>query len=456
LPIRPALPIVPARLRCGVYQRFKRAKIAVNSTDNEANGNVDYAKGTESRIEKEITVIRPFCLTRKMTMMWASAVFCVLIGAAALQAQSGDRVLPAALRSPAADPVLDAPTAPANPIVDPAVQQTSGCAGCGLHGYGGHGCAGGGCGGYGGANGCYPGRHCHGCDPDSICGRLFGCFYDELCCPDPCYEPMWIPEANAAFFQDGPRPITQTRIRWDEGIHYGFPDTSEFFWSEIGTRGPRLATAPINYHGLSLYQEIAAKGFSVFFELPYLSVDNGTDPGAGGFADMNVGFKSVLLDRELWLITLQFKTIIPTGNFTNGLGIGHVALEPAILSALKICPGTYLQTEIADWIPIGGDAGFAGSVFHYHVSLNQNLCHQGDCLNVVGTLERNGYSFRGEFTDFPSGAVVGIGGSNYVNAGPGIRCQFCDRVDLGVAAVFGFGNGHGPNQIYRTELRIRY
>ena len=54
--------------------------------------------------------------------------------------------------------------------------------------------------------------------------------------------------------------------------------------------------------------------------------------------------------------------------------------------------------------------GFAGSVFHYHLSLNQNLIHQGDCLNVVGTVELNGYSFRGQFTDPSTGNVVGLVG----------------------------------------------
>ena len=55
-----------------------------------------------------------------------------------------------------------------------------------------------------------------------------------------------------------------------------------------------------------------------------------------------------------------------------------------------------------------------------------------------------------------AGAVVGLDGSNYLNAGPGIRVQICDKFDLGVGAAFGFGNGHGPGSIYRTELRIRF
>ena len=170
---------------------------------------------------------------------------------------------------------------------------------------------------------------------------------------------------------------------------------------------------------------------------------------------MNMGVKTVLLDRELLLVTMQFRTFVPAGNFTSGLGTGHVSLEPSLLAALKLGPNTYVQTQLADWIPLGGTPGFAGEVIHYHFSLNHNLYHQGDFLNVVGTVEFNGYSFRGEYTELDK-SVVGLGGSNYCNAGPGLRVQFCEKVDLGIGMGFGFGNGHGPAEIYRTELRIRF
>ena len=50
---------------------------------------------------------------------------------------------------------------------------------------------------------------------------------------------------------------------------------------------------------------------------------------------------------------------------------------------------------------------------------------------------------------------MGLGGLNYVNVGPGLRVQFCDRVDLGMGMAFGIGS-HGPAQLYRTELRVRF
>ena len=54
---------------------------------------------------------------------------------------------------------------------------------------------------------CVPGKPpCEGCDADTCLGRLANGIYYGLCCPDPCYEPASIPAANAAFFQDSPRP----------------------------------------------------------------------------------------------------------------------------------------------------------------------------------------------------------------------------------------------------------
>ena len=316
-----------------------------------------------------------------------------------------------------------------------------------------------GAGGCGNNWGCVPGRNCIGCDSDTCIGRLFCGFYREICCPDPCYEPAWVPAANAAFFQDNPRPVTQTRLRWDAGFNYGFPDTAEYFLAPNGPgqQGAARFNFGAKYNDLSLYQEVAAKGASAYVCIPYRNFDpsNG-NPGEAGMGDMSLGAKTVLLDRDLLLVSTQLTTYIPVGNPTTGLGTGHVSLEPAMMAALKLCPTTYLQAEVADWIPLGGTPGFAGSVFHYHLSLNQNLIHQGDCLNVVGTVELNGYSFRGQFTDPSTGNVVGLSGSNYLNAGPGIRVQFCDRCDMGIGMVFGFGNGHGPGQLYRTEFRVRF
>src|SRR5439155_2556888 len=130
----------------------------------------------------------------------------------------------------------------------PAADAGPGCASCG-------GCC---------SGACVPGRfrECCGCNRDTICGRLFCGFYEELCCPDPCYEGKWLPVANAAFFVEGTRPVTTTRIRYNYDAGWAFPDRNEFLWARIGKKGPKNPENTVDVHEFSIYQEIAAKGFS--------------------------------------------------------------------------------------------------------------------------------------------------------------------------------------------------
>ena len=85
-----------------------------------------------------------------------------------------------------------------------------------------------------------PGRK--NCEPvyhHTYLGRLFGNLYECICCPDPCYEPSWIPVANAAFFVNTARPRTMQRIRYNGLIDVQFPDRAEFFWArEMLPGGP--------------------------------------------------------------------------------------------------------------------------------------------------------------------------------------------------------------------------
>ncbi len=308
--------------------------------------------------------------------------------------------------------------------------------------------------------GCYAGQpHCYPCDASTPWGRLWCGFYCCVCCPDPCYEPRWVPEANAAFFVDPVRPMTQTRLRWDSGLNYLFPDRAEFFWARAdgNGRGPALPEQRTNYDSLALYTEVApTPKFSLFFEVPYVAVDPIINPQAANFGDMNLGTKSIFLDCELLMMGFQFRTYLPTGNANKGLGTGHVSLEPSLLCSLKLASQTYLQSQIAEWIPIGGDQTYQGSVLHYHFSLNHVLFRVLPDSPLIGTMEFNGFSFQdGNFTDPFLGPFQSASGSSYLSLGPGLRMSICNRVDFGVGAAFALRH-LGPLQVYRSELRIRF
>jgi hypothetical protein len=284
-----------------------------------------------------------------------------------------------------------------------------------------------------------------------------------MCCPDPCFEPHWQPIADSAFFAAAPRPMTQTRLRWDRGIGMTQPDIGEFFWARADGQGlgplppaGYLGTPSLNYSEITLYNEIAHGGFSAIMEFPYRSIDADGQPRMGGFADMMFGTKSLMLDTELLQWSLIFRTYVPVGIPLQGLGTGHVSLEPAIAVAMNLSPDTYLQGEIAERIPIGGNSEYAGGVLQYHLSLNHTLFRPQPSMPVIGTFEVSGYTFHeGAYTDPNLGTVL-ANRTTYLSAGPGFRVFMCDRMDFGVGSAFSLTSDNLAEYLFRTEFRMRF
>ncbi len=293
-----------------------------------------------------------------------------------------------------------------------------------------------------------------------FCRNLFDC----LCYPDLCYEPCWLPVADAAFSVDAVRPVNQVRFRWDWALNWPLPDRAEYFWARADGkgRGPqpppgRFVVDRVRYHDINLYTEAALERFSVFVDGPYRSVHPDDAPHAANFSDMRAGCKSLLFDCELLQVGFQFTTHIPTGNEAKGLGTGHVSIEPSLLVGLFLTCDTYWQGQVAEWIPIGGDPAYQGSILHYHFSLNQVLHRFRPEVSLIGTLECNGWTFQdGAYTDPQLGALQNAGGDTYVSVGGGIRLFIGDRFDLGFAALFGVTEPHFYGQMYRTEVRWRF
>jgi len=387
-------------------------------------------------------------------------------------------VAPADLAAPATPP----PSASLVRMVTPAVAELSpgappgvvpaGCSSCGspgpvegfspgIYGYGYKyappacdvGCVDGGC----GEAGCVAGRPpCEVCEGGCFT-RLFCAFHNAICCPDPCYEPRWEAGANAALFVPAVRPGTYMRLRWDYGHNLVDPDRAEYFWGAIGHSGPGHPERKVNYHELSLYAEMGTEKFSFFIDTPYRSLRTLDNGGAGGFGDLSLGTKSVLVDSELFLATFQFKTTIPTGLSGHGIGTGHVSLEPSLLYSVKLYPGTWWQGQLGYWIPVSGTSGFDGGVVVYNNSINHVLCRPLRDTAIIGTIETSGWTFTaGSFTDPLTGAVRPANNTTYFNIGPGLRVSVCDKVDFGFGVQFAVTNPHFAQQLYRTELRWRF
>jgi hypothetical protein len=325
-----------------------------------------------------------------------------------------------------------------------------------------------------GCSQCYPGQiPCDCCGDASNCvTRMLGGLYHCICCPDPCYLSTWRPLANNAFFVPQVKPITQIRLGGDFAGEYQFPDKAEFFWAQENAKGPRYAGpallpgvkppgAPnLDYAEGNLYMEGAISRFGLFVNLPYLNVEPTLYRGASGFSDMSVGTKSLLLDCELIQFTFQFQTFIPTGNFLQGLGTGHVSLEPSLIWALKLTQLTYWQAQVAYWFPIGGTSTFQGPVFHYHLALNQMLwqCGCEKAVQLIGSAELGGYEIAGGAYTAP---VTGLPASakdvgSIVNAGPGLRLVICNKIDIGAGSYFAISKDRMAAALARIEFRWRF
>jgi hypothetical protein len=265
-------------------------------------------------------------------------------------------------------------------------------------------------------------------------------------------------------------------LGWDSGVDLQVPDRAEFFWpkvrnflgANIGGKGPAFPANAVDYNDIRMVAEAASSRFSIAVGTLYRSLDyeffrpNGAaevvdHTHAANFGDLDITAKTLLLDCDLMQFAFQFKTYIPTGNFQHGLGNAHVSLEPALLMTLCLMRDTYLQMEVAEWIPLGGDQNYEGCILHYHTAVNRTLWRPIHDVQLVGSVEFNGWSFQtGEFTDPVFGPFQKAGNHSFFNAGPGLRLVICDKIDFGFAAAFAVTEDKWPEELYRFEFRWRF
>ncbi len=297
--------------------------------------------------------------------------------------------------------------------------------------------------------------------PRSRSGRLFAALSDALCVCDECYTPEWHLLESASFWVDSARPQNRTRIRWDYGRDMMLADRAEYFWARTGGLGPdppagSQSLRSLDYHELSHYSEISHEKFSAFVITPYRSLYMNELGHSAGFADIQLGTKSLLYDTPLMQIALQTTTSIPSANSKRGLGVGHVSLEPALLFGLSLTERSYMQAQVAEWIPLGGDPQYAGALLRWGVSLNR-IAWQHDADNMMSVnLDLFGWSFQdGAYTD----PVLGTRSANnetYFYIGPGMRLLLCGKFELGVGTASAVTDRHFAEQVIRTEMTIRY
>lgn len=309
-------------------------------------------------------------------------------------------------------------------------------------------------------------NNCQSFPPNSgPVARFVELVYHCVCCPDPCYVPRWEPIADAAFFTDAPRPVTQSRVRWDYSNHLIYPDRGEFFWARADGRGkgpganrPALGTPYLDAHELSIQAEAAAGPSSITIVTPYRSV-NPTPfaESAAGFADMSITAKNILYDCELFIFSFQMRTYIPSGNFGKGLGVGHMSIEPGLISGIRLSPSCYAVAQVAEWIPLGGDQDYQGAHLRFNFSLNYVVWQPVRDVRLVGTFELNGINWQdGAFTEAVDGPLQKLSGQTAIGLGGGLRLFFCDKFDIGAGGMFGASGKYWAREQIRFETRYRF
>ncbi|MEZ6088579.1 MAG: hypothetical protein R3C05_11240 [Pirellulaceae bacterium] len=295
----------------------------------------------------------------------------------------------------------------------------------------------------------------------TFCGRLYDALTDALCGSDPCYQPSWHLIESSSFWVDSARTQNRVRARWDYGLGMILPDRAEYFWARVGRLGPdpQPGSATVNeldYHELSMYTETAHGAFSVFTLTPYRSLYMNEAGHAAGFGDIQVGTKSMLHDTPLLQVTLQMTTSIPAGNAKFGLGTGHVSLEPALLFGLALTSKDFMQAQVAEWIPLGGDTDYAGALLRWGIAWNRILWQRDQDNLMTMNLDFVGWSFQhGSFTD----PVLGQQSANnetYMYLGPGTRFLVCGKYEFGCGGLFAVSERHFAEYVLRTDFTMRY
>jgi hypothetical protein len=251
------------------------------------------------------------------------------------------------------------------------------------------------------------------------------------------------------------------RFRYDATYGNRRPSRAEFFYAKTGTNAPGLPLPEpsVDFQDLSAYAELAfLPRLSAFVDIPTRFLNPEVNANAAGLADINTGFKWAMLESDTGVLTFQFRTYIPTGDASLGLGTHHVSLEPGLLFYQALGERVALEGELRNVVPVGGTE-FAGDVIRYGLGVHYDVLRRS-ATYVAPVAEFVGWTALGgkESVVNPSGLndIRSAAGDTMIHAKIGVRVGLGERVD--------FYGGYGRpltgerwyDNTFRFELRIRY
>ncbi len=202
---------------------------------------------------------------------------------------------------------------------------------------------------------------------------------------------------------------TQARVRFDSRWNNIRPDRAEFFTARnqqffdgnvIDGRGFPIPERKIDMIEAVTYFEYAFHPrFSAFIEMPLRFMNPDQNDRGNGAGDLNVGLKVAYFMMPDQVQTFQLRIYTPTGNSEQGLGVGHATVEPALLLWQKLSDNFTLESEIRDWIPLGG-TNHSGNTLRYSLGLSYDM-FSSDSYSIKPVVELIGWSvLRGKESRF--------------------------------------------------------
>jgi hypothetical protein len=260
-----------------------------------------------------------------------------------------------------------------------------------------------------------------------------------------------------------------------------------------GTGHPALAyyggETRVNYQEATPYLEYAAnRTTSMFIEMPARFVNFQlpiTNVGSNvqhfntyGWSDMNLGFKHAFVAEPDRFYTFQFRTYVPTGSGSKGLGTDHATLEPGLLIFQRLSDRLYFSGQFRDWIPVNA-TDFAGNTLIYGAGLTYNIVLTQN-FRVAPVAEFVGWTVLGgkqlepnkqfnpanpvNFINNSPSNIVSATGDTIVNGKFGLRFGLGSYNQAGGGSALndrhslyvGYGHALTGDHWYRDILRVEY
>jgi hypothetical protein len=293
--------------------------------------------------------------------------------------------------------------------------------------------------------------------------------------------------------------LNQFRLRYDAAYDDNRPDRAEFLYAKCGcfrniaaafndprntaafvarglipdgkAAGPAIGASTlsetnVDFQDITGYLEVALNpNFSGFIEVPFRFLNPDVNANTAGFADMNAGFKYAFINNCDQVATFQFRTWIPTGASTHGLGTDHVSLEPALLYQQRLGEQWTLFGEFRGWIPIGG-SDFAGNILRYGAGVGYTVFKGGNwsatpIAEVVGwtVLDGKELATDGLAVDPTTHQLTTINtrvldasGDTIINGKIGVRINFGENSSI----YAGYGRALTGDVWYKDIIRLEY